>query len=168
MQTHHYALLLLAVAIPAFSLLTAIAVVRSGRRRKWLWLVFVVVGVGKVGAQWVVGGQILFQPIAIQFLGAGAFKQPIYEPWVLWVSLPLGAVLFWLTKGKPTTSGMPHEAPRSHRVPANGAVKLPAPLALLVGGRTFRRGLSLQPLQRQSAPQLLRALCGPLGDHGEG
>jgi hypothetical protein len=43
---------------------------------------------------------------------------------------------------------------RISEVPHNGAVKLPAPLALLVGRRSFGFHLSMQPAQGQSAPQL--------------
>jgi hypothetical protein len=51
----------------------------------------------------------------------------------------------------------PPQYPRGHvregRHP-NGAVKLPAPLALLAGSHSFSLGLSGLPTQHQSAPQL--------------
>lgn len=44
---------------------------------------------------------------------------------------------------------------------ANDAVKLPAPLILLVGGHSFGYHLPMSPTQRQSAPQLTAGVSRP-------
>lgn len=85
------------VVTPIFILFTIVAIARSSRNRKWLWIPFALIGIGKFSIQWVEGGQWFLQPLAFQVLGASVFKNPVYEPWVLSVSLPLGAVLFWIT-----------------------------------------------------------------------
>lgn len=85
------------VVTPIFILFTIVAIARSSRNRKWLWVLFALIGIGKFSIQWVEGGQWVLQPLAFQVLGASVLKNPVYEPWVLSVSLPLGAVLFWIT-----------------------------------------------------------------------
>jgi len=97
MRPLHYLVLVSSIFVPVFILFTVVAIVRSSRRRKWLWVLFAAIGIGKFGLQWLVGGRWFFQPIAFQILGASVFKNPMYEPWVLSVSLPLGAILFWVT-----------------------------------------------------------------------
>jgi hypothetical protein len=97
MHPLHYLVLVLSISVPIFILVTVVAIARSSRRRKWLWILFTVFGFGKFGVQWLVGGRWFFQLFAFQVLGASVLKNPLYEPWVLSVSLPLGAILFWVT-----------------------------------------------------------------------
>ena len=104
MSLVQYALLISAVIVPLFMLGTALACVRSTRRRKWLWVPFIIVGIGKFGVQCVAGGQFFLQPLMFQLLGVTVFKFPVYEPWVVAVSLPLGALVYWITNRKAGSS----------------------------------------------------------------
>lgn len=98
----HYVMLWLAIAIPVFILCTLIVCIRTRmRRRKWLWIIFILLGFGKVGLNWTTGG-IVFNPLSfhVQLLGAGLWKEGAYAPWILSVSVPLGAILFLVLRKK--------------------------------------------------------------------
>lgn len=95
-RVQHYLILLLAIAIALFILAVLIICIRTKmRKRKWLWLIFILLGVGKLGLNWTTG-QILFNPLSfnIQLFGSAALKQGLYAPWVISISLPLGAIIF--------------------------------------------------------------------------
>jgi hypothetical protein len=63
------------------------------RRRKWLWALFTLVGVTTLQFNWN-NGQFAFQPLSAQLLfGVSATAVP-YGPWILSVSIPLGAIWF--------------------------------------------------------------------------
>jgi hypothetical protein len=61
-------------------------------RKKWLWLLIVLVGVGKLSVNWVTS-EWAFTPFAIQIPCATAVR-PFYGPWTIAGSFPLGALLF--------------------------------------------------------------------------
>ena len=90
-----YCVLAVAVAVPSFMLGTALACIRSARRMKWLWLPLILIGVGRIGVPWIDGGRLFARPLGVQFLGAGFIKYPVYEPWVIFVSIPLAAIWYW-------------------------------------------------------------------------
>jgi hypothetical protein len=63
---------------------------------KWLWILLILPGVGKVSVNWTTGDwQVM--PLAIQLLSASALSSR-YGPWVVAVSFPLGAILFLLRR----------------------------------------------------------------------
>ena len=94
----YYGVLGLAVAIPIFMLYSAIVCFRRKPRRRWLWLLFILLGIGKLSLVWVPGPldleHVRISPLSVQLLGAGLQKMPIYDPWILSISFPLGAALF--------------------------------------------------------------------------
>lgn len=102
------------VACPLFMLATFLtALFWRNLPRRWLWLIATVVGVGKFimnGAT----GAIGFAPISIQLLGSGAtWSGSAFDAWLFSVSLPLGAIAFWLTRalgGKRTVAPAPSSA----------------------------------------------------------
>jgi hypothetical protein len=66
---------------------------RSGPlKMKWLWLVIILFGIGKLSVNWVTG-EWAFTPIAIQIPCATAVR-PFYGPWTISGSFPLAALLF--------------------------------------------------------------------------
>jgi len=89
----HFVVLALTVLVAAFVLLALVVCARTPLRRKWLWLLFVAVGFGKLTLNWTTGA-VGFSPIAFQLLGASAFAAGAYAPWILGVSFPLGAIVF--------------------------------------------------------------------------
>jgi len=93
----HMLMLFLAVASPLVSIAACIVCIRTPiRRRKVLWALFTLVGVTTVHLNWTTG-QIRFTPVSFQIFGASAFASP-YGPWTLGVSLPLGAIVFFLRR----------------------------------------------------------------------
>lgn len=95
-----YLVLFLAVLIPLFSLYVLVLCIRTKmEKRKWLWILFIMLGVGSFAIDWTTGRWSV-KPLAFQLFGAGAFAPP-YGAWTLSVSLPLGAILFLLRKKKP-------------------------------------------------------------------
>jgi hypothetical protein len=89
----HYVLALLGVALPLFMLTTAVQVWRNRLRPRWLWAAVALIGVGRLSMNWTTG-VLGFQPLYVQLLGAGISKTGApYMPWVLSVSLPVGALL---------------------------------------------------------------------------
>jgi hypothetical protein len=88
-----YSILFAAVALFLFSLYVLVLCVRARNvRRKWLWIIFILVGVGKQTVNWT-SGELRFTPLAMSIPCASATAPP-YGPWTVGVYLPLGAILF--------------------------------------------------------------------------
>jgi len=85
----NYAMLMLAMLVPLFILYVLVVCIRTNiRKRKWLWIIFILLGLGKLSLNWT-SGQILFNPLSfhIQLFGAAVFKPG-----------PLGAILFLMRR----------------------------------------------------------------------
>jgi hypothetical protein len=90
-----YGILGLALAAPIFSFYVLAFCLRTKNlNRKWLWAIFILVGVGKLGVNWTTGA-LIFTPLAVQVpCGGATTTMGVYGPWVVTVNLPLGAILF--------------------------------------------------------------------------
>jgi hypothetical protein len=94
----HYATLAMVVLVPIFIVFTLIYCFRTPvPKRKWLWVIFILFGVGRLSIDWT-SGSLSMNPIHIQILGAGASRSAPYSPWMMTTSLPLGAILFMLKR----------------------------------------------------------------------
>lgn len=92
-----YSVLLLAILVPLFTLYAVILCIRTKiEKKKWLWVIFVLAGIATFSVDWTTG-QWRIVPLSLQLLGAGASAPP-YGPWVISVSLPLGAIIFLLKR----------------------------------------------------------------------
>ncbi|GGY18972.1 hypothetical protein GCM10008098_08910 [Rhodanobacter panaciterrae] len=92
-----YAVLAGTILIPLFSLYALVLCARARiPKRKWLWIVFILFGIGKFAVNWTTG-QWGFMPLSFQLFGAGAFA-PLYGAWTLSISLPLGAIWFLMRR----------------------------------------------------------------------
>jgi hypothetical protein len=88
-----YGILAAAAAIPLFIVWTLVLCVRTRfRGRKWPWILFILLGVGKLAVNWTTGA-LGFAIAYLQLFGAGALAAP-YGPWMVSVSVPLGAIVF--------------------------------------------------------------------------
>jgi len=93
----HYAVLFAVVLVPLFTLFVLVLCIRTRmKRRKWLWIILIILGFGKFTINWTTG-QWSITPLAIQLFGASTYSPP-YGAWVLSASLPLGAILFLLVR----------------------------------------------------------------------
>ena len=90
-----YGVLGLALVAPIFSFYVLVLCLRTKNlNRRWLWAIFILVGVGKLGVNWTTGA-LTFTPLAVQVPCGGATTTiGAYGPWVVTVNLPLGAILF--------------------------------------------------------------------------
>lgn len=80
---------------PLLMLTAIILVVRAtGLKRKWLWALLALVGIGSATMNWTTG-EANFQPITAMIIGAGVVKQGAsnFFPWILKFTLPIGAVI---------------------------------------------------------------------------
>ncbi len=68
-------------------------------KRKWLWILFVLVGIGAIGVNWTTG-QFSFRVATLNLLGAAAVSAGPHAPWFISVGFPLGAIMFWVKRRK--------------------------------------------------------------------
>lgn len=94
-----YLLLAAIVVVPLLTLYALIACVKTKTRgRKWPWILFILLGVGKVAVNWSTG-QWAFAALSVQLFGAAA-TAPLYGPWTLAASFPLGAIAFLFLRSR--------------------------------------------------------------------
>lgn len=94
-----YVTLSFAILIPVFTLYALVLCIRTKmQKRKWLWIIFIIIGIGKFTVNWTTG-QWNLAPLSFQLFGAGSFAPP-YGAWLISISLPLGAILFLLRRKK--------------------------------------------------------------------
>ncbi|MHC4619822.1 MAG: hypothetical protein ACYTEQ_18905 [Planctomycetota bacterium] len=115
----HYVVLLSAIVIPVFVIWTVVLCVRTKVDRKWLWIIFILIGIGKLSLNWTTG-RIDIHPVSFLIPGATVFRGGPYSAWVVSISFPLWAFLFlWkrrkISKARPPTvsgtSGTDTEGP---------------------------------------------------------
>jgi hypothetical protein len=89
----HYLFLAATILSPLLMVAALIKVIRTrGLRRKWMWGIIAFAGLMSFQMNWTTG-QVFTQLISLQLIGAGAFKGVgSLAPWVLSMTLPVGAV----------------------------------------------------------------------------
>lgn len=95
----HYIILLIAIGIPVFIIYTIVLCIRTKMKRKWLWIIFMLFGFGTYSFNWT-SGLMGFMPLAIHLIPTSAFKRGPYAPWIISLSVPIGALLFLLKRRK--------------------------------------------------------------------
>lgn len=94
----HYLILVLACVIPIFIFITLIYCIKTPiPKRKWLWVLFVLGGIGTVSINWV-SGEYGFKIVQYLLFGAAANAGSGYAPWVISAGFPLGAIIFWFKR----------------------------------------------------------------------
>lgn len=95
----HFIFLIAAVSILAFVLWTAVVCWRTPiPRRKWLWMIVVLLGIGTATLNWT-SGNVQVGILSVTFFGVG-FMKPLYGALMLQIGLPVGAAVFWLRRKK--------------------------------------------------------------------
>lgn len=90
----HYVFLVLAVAIPLFVVyVLRLCYKTPGIKRKWLWYVFIAVGMIQFSLNWTTGATGV-QPLSVLLLGASFLSSGPFAPVVLSFALPIGAISF--------------------------------------------------------------------------
>jgi len=96
----HYLTFALCVIIPAFIIYTLVIALKSKTlKKKWLWVIFILTGIVSFNLNWT-SGQFNVEAFRFLLLGSGYFSHGLYGPLIFSVSLPIGALMFWLKKGK--------------------------------------------------------------------
>lgn len=95
----NYIMTIMSLLIVLFILYALILCCKSKVKRKWLWIIFILVGIGKLSLNWTTG-EIGFNPLSfnVQLFGSSLIRSGIYGPWFLTISLPLGAIIFLFKK----------------------------------------------------------------------
>jgi hypothetical protein len=92
----HYLVFAACIAVPAFILVALIVCIRSPIRRKWIWIIFILLGLVAFRFDWA-SGHFDVQPISFLLFGASAFRVG-YAPWILSFAIPVGAIIFLLLR----------------------------------------------------------------------
>ncbi|MBC8041644.1 MAG: hypothetical protein H7Y06_13960 [Opitutaceae bacterium] len=109
----HFLFLGATMIIPLFILTTLLVCIKTKLpRRKWMWIVFILVGVVQFSINWTTG-EIGFTPLSILFFGASAMAASPYSPWIFSFAIPIGAILFWFRRAKLMRSDVPPLPPMS-------------------------------------------------------
>jgi hypothetical protein len=101
----HWFFLLVCIVNPILILWALIACIRTKiPKRKWLWILFIIVGFFQFTMEWTSGELSGFiyksadgfkiNPISFQLFGSGFNRATDYSPWLVTISLPLGALIF--------------------------------------------------------------------------
>lgn len=94
----HYAVLLAAIVVPIFILGTLVVCIRTPmQRRKWLWVLVVLSGIGQVAFNWT-DGALRINPLTVQLFGCGIMKFGLYAPWLMFFTFPIGAIVFLIKR----------------------------------------------------------------------
>jgi hypothetical protein len=105
-----YGTITLGILIPIFILCVLVLCIRTKmEKKKWLWVIFILFGVGKFTVNWT-NNHLGFSLLYISLLGSGAFAAP-YGPWLISISLPLGAIAFLLRRKRLITQATPLQIP---------------------------------------------------------
>jgi len=87
-----------AIAIPMFVIWTIVVAARTPmKKRRWLWIIFIILAFTHLQINWTTG-RMAFQLLSFQLFGAGIAAASPYSPWILGISFPLGAIVFWLRR----------------------------------------------------------------------
>ena len=102
---------------------TAVVCYRRQPSFLWLWIAFILIGVGRLSVVWRPNVEnlenVFFKPVSGLILGIGLIKWPVYDPWVLSVGFPLGAVVFrWWTRNWDKPSNPVTEASQESGTPS--------------------------------------------------
>jgi len=77
----HYIFLALAVIVPIFILYSLVLCVRIKTKRKWLWIIFILFGIGNLTLNWTTGQISIPSAVKVQLLGVGVLRMGTYAPW---------------------------------------------------------------------------------------
>ena len=83
---------LAALGVAAYTVTAAVRVARTPMPKRGWWVACALVGAGRFGVNWATG-DLVVQPFSAQLIGVGAVRPGLTGPWLVFVSLPIGA---WL------------------------------------------------------------------------
>ena len=91
----HVGFVVLALGLIFFTLWTWVKSLQTkGLWRKGWWSVLILVGVFRLSLNWTTGS-LQADVFAVQLLNGGLSSQGAFSPWLVSISFPLGAIVFW-------------------------------------------------------------------------
>jgi len=98
--TLHFGFFGVAILFPIFSIVTLVSCIRTkGIKRKWLWCIFIVVGITAFELNWN-SGAWSWAPMSFGLFSGSAMSAGAHGPWIIGFNIPLGAILFWHKRKK--------------------------------------------------------------------
>jgi hypothetical protein len=102
-----YGMLGLAIIGPIFCLYVFVLCLRTKTQNlRWLWAIFILFGVGRLAVNWTTG-ELTATVLNFQIPSTTVTAVPAYGPWIVVISLPLGAILFLIIRSRNTASSQP-------------------------------------------------------------
>jgi hypothetical protein len=95
----NYLSLLLSILFPLFIIYTLVYLFKSDFEKKWLWFIFIFLGLGKFGFYWGTY-EFSYDFFSFMILGAGVSKPNLLSPYIFTLSFPLGAIIFHIKRNK--------------------------------------------------------------------
>lgn len=95
----NYIFICLAIIIIGIILYSLYLIVKTKMKRKWLWFLFSFLGFIKISSLWGTS-YIKINPFTITFLGVSFIKTNLLTPYVLSISIPIGAIIFLIRRKK--------------------------------------------------------------------
>jgi len=89
----HYMMLVLAMLVLLFILGVEIVCLRTPIRRRGVWILLILLGSPVLSFNWTTG-EVHMNTLNVLLLGAGWLRGSAYEPVILEVAVPMGAVIF--------------------------------------------------------------------------
>lgn len=89
----HYLMLIFSAIVLIVIVYALIVCAREPIKNKWLWIIFILIGISKISFVWS-SGTFDFQLLSFQLLGIGVIKYHPYGSWILSASIPIGAIVF--------------------------------------------------------------------------
>ena len=109
----HFLFLCAALLVALFILTTLLVCIQTKiARRKWLWILIVLVGMVQFSINWTTG-EMTTSPIAFLLFGSSAMTASSYSPWIISFTIPVGAILFWFKRQSLTRPITPPPVPES-------------------------------------------------------
>lgn len=96
----HILFLIWIVLVPLFIIFTVVVALRTPiKKKKWLWILFILIGIFGIHFNWATT-EIIIRPSNFKLLGSAFTRYSTTGAWLLKVSLPIGAILFWVKRKK--------------------------------------------------------------------
>jgi len=95
----HYIIFLMSIIIFLFSVITASIAFGSKKKRRILWSLFALCGIGVFSLTWTTGDWGI-NPISIGLPVVGLSRSGSYASFVFNMRFPIGAILYWVIKHK--------------------------------------------------------------------
>ncbi|MEE8574065.1 MAG: hypothetical protein V3T30_01530 [Thermodesulfobacteriota bacterium] len=89
----HYLMLVMTILVPLFSIITLVICILSKMEKKWLWVIFLFMGIGNISMNWT-NGAVEFYMFSLSTVWAPGIRDGLSGAWYLSYALPVGPIAF--------------------------------------------------------------------------